>query len=97
MRRAAKGDGKVDESMLYSVACPSCSSKDQRKFSGELALHFPGLQGLNKPVVWAFPQILICVNCGFAAFALDNAPLQELSQGCSDDKHSDTDTLASAA
>jgi len=72
--------------MRASVVCPSCSSKNHRKFNGELALHFPGLKGLDKPIVWAFPEVLICLNCGLAAFALEDAPLQELFQHCGDDE-----------
>lgn len=68
--------------MVSSIECPSCSSKDQRTLNGELALHLQGLPGLGKPIVWAFPEVLICPNCGFAVFALDDAPLQELCQNC---------------
>ena len=71
--------------MSFCVACPSCSSKNQRKFNGELALHFPGLQGLDKPIVWAFPQILICLDCGFAVFALEDEPLKEVRQTYTDE------------
>jgi hypothetical protein len=65
--------------MFASVECP-CSSKNQRKLSAELALHFRGLKGLDKPIVWAFPEVLVCLNCGFAVFALADAPLKELGQ-----------------
>lgn len=82
--------------MRSSVGCPSCSSKNQRKFNGELALHFPGIEGLNKPIVWAFPEVLICLNCGFAVFDLENDPLREARQTYADDC-SDQDTLAGAA
>lgn len=79
--------------MSFSVACPSCSSENQRKFNGELALHFPGLQGLDKPIVWAFPKILICLDCGFAVFALAEEPLKETRRTYTDDGPSDTGTL----
>lgn len=82
--------------MSFSVACTSCSSKNLRKFNGELGLHFPGLRGLDKPVVWAFPEILVCLDCGFAAFALEDKPLREARQTYSDEGPSDTETLARA-
>jgi hypothetical protein len=82
--------------MFTNVECPSCSSKTQRKLNAELALHFPGLQGLDKPIVWAFPEVLICLNCGFAVFALADAPLKELGQTYTDDDLSDTDSWARA-
>jgi len=37
-------------------------------FSGEVAIHIPGLEGQNEPTVWVFPQILLCLNCGVAQF-----------------------------
>ena len=81
--------------MFASVEC-SCSSKTQRKLSAELALHFPGLKGLDKPIVWAFPEVLVCLNCGFAVFALADAPLKELGQAYPDDDLPSADNLAGA-
>ena len=81
--------------MFASVECP-CSSKNQRKLNAELALHFPGLKGLDKPIVWAFPEVWVCLNCGFAVFALADAPLQELGQVCTDDDLPGADNLAGA-
>jgi hypothetical protein len=71
--------------MLANFKCTSCSSSNHRKLNAEIALHFPGLQGLTKPIVWAFPEVVICLNCGFAAFALTEAPLKELRQPYTDD------------
>jgi hypothetical protein len=45
-------------------------SENQNSFGGEIALHFRGLAGLNKPIVWVFPQVLVCLNCGFAEFVV---------------------------
>jgi hypothetical protein len=66
--------------MWSSVGCFSCSSKNQQVFNGELALHYPGLEGLDKSIVWAFPEILICLDCGFAVFALGDDALKEARQ-----------------
>jgi len=54
--------------MTSQRTCKSCSSEDQHIFHGEIALHFPGLDGLKKPIVWVFPEISICLNCGLAEF-----------------------------
>jgi len=56
--------------MTSHGTCKSCSSANRQHFGGELALHFPGLNGLNKPIVWLFPRILVCLNCGFAEFVV---------------------------
>ena len=34
--------------------CRSCESGNHRKFNAELAIHFPGLKCLNKPIVLFF-------------------------------------------
>ena len=41
-----------------------------------MAIHFPGLRNIDKPVVWAFPTIVVCLDCGTAKFALTEADCQ---------------------
>lgn len=67
--------------MSSSVACPSCSSKNQQFFNGEVAVHFPGLDGLNKPIVWVFPKLTVCVACGVAQFTVPERELMVLATG----------------
>jgi len=62
------------------MVCKACGSDRQSEFNGEVAIHFPGLQGLNKPIVWVFPQLVICLNCGVAQFAVPNADLSVLAE-----------------
>jgi hypothetical protein len=35
-----------------------------------MSIHFPGLQNIDKPVVWVFPEVLVCLDCGTAEFAV---------------------------
>ena len=42
-----------------------------------MAIHFPGHQNINKPVVWAFPDLVVCLDCG-AQFALEETELRQL-------------------
>jgi hypothetical protein len=79
--------------MFARLECP-CFSKNQRKLNAELALHFQGFKGLDKPIVWAFPEVSVCLNCGFAVFALADAPLKELGQAYTDDDFPSADNLA---
>jgi hypothetical protein len=58
--------------------CRSCQSANQRTLNGEIAIHFPGLEGLDKPIVWVFPKVLVCLNCGFTEFAIPEAELRAL-------------------
>ena len=58
-------------------ACRSCTSRRQMEFAGEICLHFPGgLESLNKPLVWAFPKVVVCLDCGAAQFSVSDAELQ---------------------
>jgi hypothetical protein len=52
------------------MSCKSCQADHQRNLDGEIAIHFPGLKGLDKPIVWVFPKLLVCLNCGFTEFAV---------------------------
>jgi hypothetical protein len=63
------------------MLCKSCGSDNQKQFNGEMAIHFTGLENLDKPVVWVFPKLLICMDCGTAEFALPEADLRLLATG----------------
>jgi hypothetical protein len=59
----------------------SCQSSKPSQFNGEIAIHFPGVEGLNKITVWVFPKLQICLSCGFAAFTVPERELRALQQG----------------
>jgi hypothetical protein len=67
-------------SSLSSSHCKSCQPANQSTFNGEIAIHFPGLAGLDKPVVWVFPKLLVCLNCGFTEFAIPESELRQLME-----------------
>jgi len=69
------------------MLCLVCQSSNQRAFPSELNIHFPGLEGLDRPTVWAFPLLLVCLECGFTQFALSRDQVEELSEP--DSSHSD--------
>ena len=60
------------------MKCRSCSSLGAQTFNGEIALHFSGLDGLTRPIVWVFPKVLVCLDCGFAEFAVPDEPMKTL-------------------
>jgi hypothetical protein len=64
-----------------SSDCKSCQSANQRTFNGEIAIHFRGLEGLDKPIVWVFPKTEVCLNCGFSEFMVPDRELQVLIHG----------------
>jgi hypothetical protein len=48
----------------------ACGSVNQSEFTGEMAIHFTGLKNIDKPAVWVFPRIVVCLDCGTAEFAV---------------------------
>jgi len=58
--------------------CSSCHSTNQNTFTAEVAIHFPGLKGLGKPIVWVFPKLLVCLDCGCSEFMVPERELKVL-------------------
>ena len=63
------------------MACKRCDSDNQSTFNGEVAIHFPGLEGLDKPIVWAFPKLGVCLHCGLTEFTVPERELEVLEEG----------------
>ncbi len=63
------------------MTCKECYSDRQSVFNGEIAIHFRGLEGLDKPIVWVFPEMVVCLHCGITRFTIPERELQVLSQG----------------
>jgi hypothetical protein len=64
----------------HTVKCKSCGSDSQSKFAAEIGIHYPGLKNIDMPIVWVFPELLICLDCGMAAFAIPEAELRALAK-----------------
>ena len=63
------------------MSCKRCASVEQKNFNGELAIHFPGLEGLDKPIVWVFPKLVVCLHCGFGEFVVPDEQREQLKNG----------------
>jgi len=63
------------------MSCKGCHSNNQSAFNGEIAIHFPGLKGLDKPIVWVFPKLAVCLECGFTQFTVPERELSVLMHG----------------
>jgi hypothetical protein len=63
------------------MACKRCTSDSQGTFGGELAIHFPRLEGLSKSMVFVFPKLLVCLECGFAELTVPEKELSVLATG----------------
>ena len=63
------------------MPCPSCGSSNVAEFTAETIIHFTGLKNLEKPGVWVFPQLSICLDCGCSRFAVPESELALLAKG----------------
>jgi hypothetical protein len=61
--------------------CKSCLGVNLKTFNGEMAVHFPGRAGLNKPIVWVFSTVVVCLHCGFTEFVVPARELCVLVEG----------------
>jgi hypothetical protein len=63
------------------MPCKSCGSINHRKFSGEMGIRSLGLKNLDKPTVFVFPELIVCLDCGTAEFVVPEAELRQLAKG----------------
>ena len=62
------------------VSCKSCNSTNQSRFPAEIVIHFPGVRDLDRSQVWAFPSLLVCFDCGFTEFVIDEEERKQLTE-----------------
>jgi hypothetical protein len=62
------------------IKCRMCESTNQRRFIAEMGIRSGGLKNIKQPVVWVFPQLTICLDCGNAVFNVPDAELRALAQ-----------------
>ena len=59
------------------VVCQSCASSRMMEINGEICLQFQGgLKSLDKPLIWVFPKVIVCLDCGSAQFAVPETELK---------------------
>jgi hypothetical protein len=58
------------------LACKAYGSNKQREFNGEIAVNVP--KGSEPTIVWVFPKVLVCLNCGSAEFQVPQEELRAL-------------------
>jgi hypothetical protein len=58
--------------------CRSCQSGNQVELPAEINIHFPGIANLDKPSVFTFPSIMVCLNCGFSEFVIGESELKRM-------------------
>jgi hypothetical protein len=61
--------------------CHSCASSRKAEFLGEICMHFPGgLESLDKPLLWAYPKVVVCLDCGSVQFTLPEKELRVIQE-----------------
>jgi len=62
--------------------CKACGSRKQSKFKSEVCIHVVEnfLQEPNCPPILAYPELTVCLNCGFVEFPLTNGELDLLRE-----------------
>jgi hypothetical protein len=58
------------------MPCKACGSPNHSTFSA-----VRGVEGLDKPTVWVFPELLVCLDCGFAQCLIPETELPKLARG----------------
>ena|SRR5215472_4554412 len=66
--------------VVKALPCKVCGSENVQKLRGEIAMRVPGLKNIDKPVVWLFPDIFVCMDCGIAEFAVPEDQLRMLAK-----------------
>jgi hypothetical protein len=74
--------------------CPNCQSAKQAELTAEMIIHFRGLKNLDKPGVWVFPKLLVCLDCGFSRFTVPETELASVAKGALASKSSTLDESA---
>jgi hypothetical protein len=74
-------NSKSAEGLLGKVLpCKVCGSENVQKLRGEIAMRVPGLKNIDMPIVWVFPDILVCLDCCRAEFAVPEDELRILAK-----------------
>ena len=45
-----------------------------------MSVHVLGLENVDKPVVWVFPNLLVCMTCGFTELMMTEEQLRLLGK-----------------
>jgi hypothetical protein len=57
------------------MRCPSCASDRQVEFTAEVNIHTRGLRNIDTPGFLVFPEVLVCLDCGFSRFTTPETEL----------------------
>jgi hypothetical protein len=53
----------------------SCGASNKKKFVSEINIHFRDPENQSDRNVFVFPEVLVCIGCGFAQFTVPDSEL----------------------
>jgi hypothetical protein len=59
--------------------CPHCVSGTQAEFTAEINIQFSGATNIDRPGIFVFPNLLVCLECGFSRFTMPETELAMLA------------------
>ena len=71
--------GRHGETMATTCRC--CGSKNLEELASEINIHFPWQEGATRDPVFAFPRIVVCLDCGFLESRLSESDVSLLREG----------------
>jgi hypothetical protein len=63
------------------MPCQTCDSVNQREFTADINIHFPGMKRIDVPTVLVHQQICVYLDCGSADFTVPSAEANALAHG----------------
>jgi hypothetical protein len=63
------------------MLCASCASSNQAEFPAEINIHFAGLKNIDRPGIFVFPKVVVCLDCGLSHFTIAETELALLVKG----------------
>jgi len=62
------------------MPCQLCRSSNDAKLDAEMVIHFSGPKNLDKPGVWVFSKLLVCLDCGGSQFKIPQRELAAVAE-----------------
>lgn len=66
--------------MFAPVACRLCGSAKVTELHSEMNIHFPELRSPEHPPIFAFPKLMVCLDCGLTESRLSDAELMHVRE-----------------
>jgi len=65
----------AEDHVVNATVCTLCGSENLGRFLAETGIYHVGWENMHKSTVFVSSEFVVCLNCGFAVFAL---PEQQL-------------------